>query len=80
MSAMDRVVRIMQGITAVVTAAFIILLFTNEPQQPQIVPGGKRVGRGADLQDALRVVSQRRRQRRLRPCSHRHRRSLSECR
>jgi mono/diheme cytochrome c family protein len=38
MSAMDRVLRIMHGITAVVTAAFIILLFTNEPQQPQIVP------------------------------------------
>jgi mono/diheme cytochrome c family protein len=35
---LDRVVRVVQAATAVVAAAFVILLFTNEPQKPPAVP------------------------------------------
>lgn len=38
MSTLDRVVRSVQMITAVATAAFVILLFTNEPQKPAAIP------------------------------------------
>ena len=38
MSTLDRVVRFVQVVTAVATAAFVILLFTNEPQKPTAVP------------------------------------------
>ena len=38
MGTLDRVVRFVQVVTAVVTAAFVILLFTNEPQKPAAVP------------------------------------------
>jgi mono/diheme cytochrome c family protein len=42
MSALDRVVRFVQVVTAVTTAAFIILLFANEPQKPVAVPKSGR--------------------------------------
>jgi mono/diheme cytochrome c family protein len=38
MRALDRVVRSVQVVTAVATAAFVILLFTNEPQRPAAIP------------------------------------------
>ena len=38
MGALDRIVRFVQVVTAVVTAAFVILLFANEPQKPAAVP------------------------------------------
>jgi mono/diheme cytochrome c family protein len=38
MRTLDRVVRFVQVVTAVATAAFVILLFTNEPQKPAAVP------------------------------------------
>ena len=38
MGILDRVVRFVQAGTAVTTAAFVILLFTNEPQKPAAVP------------------------------------------
>jgi mono/diheme cytochrome c family protein len=42
MSTLNRVVRIVQMATAVATAAFIILLFANEPQKPVAVPTSGR--------------------------------------
>ena len=38
MRPLDRVVRAVQLVAAVATAAFVILLFTNEPQKPAAVP------------------------------------------
>jgi mono/diheme cytochrome c family protein len=38
MRALDRVVRSVQVVTAVATAAFVILLFTNEPARPAAIP------------------------------------------
>ena len=38
MQMLDRVVRFVQVVAAVAAAAFVILLFTNEPQQPAAVP------------------------------------------
>jgi len=38
MGTLDRVVRSVQAVVAVATAAFVILLFTNEPQRPAAVP------------------------------------------
>lgn len=38
MSTLDRAVRWVQMIAAVAAAAFVILLFTNEPQKPAAVP------------------------------------------
>ena len=38
MRTIDRLVRSVQAIAAVATAAFVILLFTNEPQKPAAVP------------------------------------------
>ena len=38
MGTLDRVVRAVQLVAAVATAAFVILLFTNEPQKPAAVP------------------------------------------
>ena len=38
MPTLDRVVRFVQMVAAVATAAFGILLFTNEPQRPAAVP------------------------------------------
>jgi len=35
---LDRVVHIVQIVTAVIVAAFVILLFVNEPAQPAAVP------------------------------------------
>jgi mono/diheme cytochrome c family protein len=37
-STLDRAVRFVQVIAAVATAAFVILLFTNEPQKPAAIP------------------------------------------
>jgi mono/diheme cytochrome c family protein len=42
MGTLDRVVRFVQMATAVATAAFIILLFANEPQKPVAVPKSGR--------------------------------------
>jgi mono/diheme cytochrome c family protein len=38
MRTFDRAVRFVQMIAAVATAAFVILLFTNEPQKPAAIP------------------------------------------
>ena len=38
MGVLDRIVRAVQVVAAVATAAFVILLFTNEPQQPAAIP------------------------------------------
>ena len=38
MRTLDRVVRFVQVVAAVAAAAFVILLFTNEPQKPVAVP------------------------------------------
>ena len=38
MRTLDRVVQFVQVVAAVAAAAFVILLFTNEPQQPAAVP------------------------------------------
>jgi hypothetical protein len=38
MGTLVRVVRAVQLVAAVATAAFVILLFTNEPQKPAAVP------------------------------------------
>ena len=38
MQTLDRVVHFVQVVAAVATAAFVILLFTNEPQKPAAVP------------------------------------------
>ena len=38
MGTLDRVVRFVQVVAAVAAAAFVILLFTNEPQKPAAVP------------------------------------------
>jgi mono/diheme cytochrome c family protein len=46
MRTLDRTVRFVQVIAAVATAAFVILLFTNEPQKPAAVPkAGADTGR-----------------------------------
>jgi len=39
MNTLNRVVRVVQVVAAVATAAFVILLFTNEPQKPAAIPG-----------------------------------------
>jgi mono/diheme cytochrome c family protein len=38
MGTLDRVVRAVQVVAAVTTAAFVILLFVNEPQKPAAIP------------------------------------------
>ena len=48
MRTLDRVVRFVQVVAAVTTAAFVILLFTNEPQKPAAVPKA-----GADTGQAI---------------------------
>ena len=48
MATLERVVHAVQLITAVATAAFVILLFTNEPQKPAPVPK-----QGADVGQAI---------------------------
>jgi len=46
---LDRIVHIVQIITAVVVAAFVILLFVNEPAQPAPVPAAGSANAGATL-------------------------------
>jgi mono/diheme cytochrome c family protein len=46
---LDRVVHIVQIVTAVVVAAFVILLFVNEPAQPAPVPAAGTQDEGATL-------------------------------
>ena len=46
---LDRVVHIVQIITAVLVAAFVILLFVNEPAQPAPVPAAGTADEGATL-------------------------------
>jgi len=48
MRPLDRVVRSVQVVAAVAAAAFVILLFTNEPQKPAAVPKA-----GADTGQAI---------------------------
>ena len=38
MRTLNRAVRFVQVVAAVATAAFVILLFTNEPQKPAAIP------------------------------------------
>jgi mono/diheme cytochrome c family protein len=46
---LDRVVHIVQIVTAVLVAAFVILLFVNEPAQPAPVPAVGSANEGATL-------------------------------
>ena len=46
---LDRVVHLVQVITAVLIAAFVILLFVNEPAQPAPVPAVGSQNEGATL-------------------------------
>ena len=46
---LDRIVHIVQIITAVLVAAFVILLFVNEPAQPAPVPAAGSANAGATL-------------------------------
>ena len=74
MTTLDRVVRAVQVLAGVATAAFVILLFTNEPPTPAPIPkAGADVG-AVDLRHPLRVLPCHRRQRRFRPDTRRRRR------
>ena len=56
-----------QIVTVVATAAFVILLFVNEPAQPAAGAEGRhRRHRRGDLRHPLRLLSRRRRRRRFR--------------
>src|SRR5689334_20706333 len=46
---LQRLVRVVQIITAVATAAFVILLFTNEPSKPAAVPKAGTANTGAAI-------------------------------
>ena len=71
---LDRVVHIVQIVTAVVVAAFVILLFVNEPAQPAPVPAAGSPGRGRHaLLDEVRVLPRRGRRRQLRTRARRRR-------
>src|SRR3954452_8715650 len=46
---LQRIVRVVQLVTAVATAAFVILLFANEPAKPPPVPAKGTEQRGATI-------------------------------
>ena len=56
------------------TAAFVILLFANEPPEATPVPSAAAGSGQAIFDDPLRALPRRRRQRRLRPRARRRRR------